>query len=145
MPPPPIGPLEPGPSFAFSSISGNPFLSFASGEPASGSTLQVGTARPRFVFRAQISTFGTPVGPFARLQGTVELGTLDRGLCWRAESSIFALSAGQTVTVVLDAFPPAPSCAPPFNTLTVEARLFDRDAARQVSNTVYTGGYKVVP
>jgi hypothetical protein len=94
---------------------------------------------------AQISTIGTPPGPFARLQATAELGTLERGVCWRAESAPFALTAGQTVEVVIESFPPAPACGAPFTTLTLDAKIFDRDAGRQLSNAVYTGGYKVVP
>ena len=143
--PAPVKPPDPGPMFRFASTTGNPFLNFVSGEPASGTTLQVGTARPQFRFRAQISTIGTPVGPFAQLQATVDLMTLDRGSCWRAESAPFALAAGQVVEVVVDAFPTTPSCGAPFTTLTVDARIFDRVAGRQLSNAVYTGGYKVVP
>lgn len=141
----PFKPPDPGPVFRFASSNGNPFLTLVSGEPASGTTLQVGTARPQFRFRAQISTFGAPVGPFARLQATVDLGTIDRGVCWRAESAFFALAAGEAVELAIDSFPPAPACSPPFTTLTVDARIFDRDAGRQLSTAVYTGGYKVVP
>ena len=144
-PPPPIVPADPGPDFRFASANGNPFLSFVGGEPASGSTIQVGTARPRFRFRAQVSTFGAPIGPFARLQVTIELGTFDRGVCWRAASAPFALAAGPAVEVVIDSFPATPACPAPFSTLTVDAKLFDLDTARQMSNSVYTGGYKVVP
>jgi hypothetical protein len=144
-PPPTVGPINPGPRFQFSSLSGNPYLSFGGGEPASGTTLQLGATRPRFTYRAQYNSVAAPVGPYSRLQATVDLVSLDRGPCWRAESVVFALAAGEVVELVIDAFPATPSCAAPFTTLTVEARLFDRDAARQVSSTVYAGGYKVVP
>jgi len=137
--------VEPPRNFGFASISGNPYVTFRSGAPSSGSTLSVGAGRPRFVYTAQVNSFGAPIGPFERLQVAVDLATLDRGLCWHAESVPFSLTAGTPVEVVVEAFPATPSCAPPFTTLTVEARVFDRAAGRQVSTSIYTGGYKVVP
>jgi tetratricopeptide (TPR) repeat protein len=144
-PPPTTGPISPGPAFRFASITGNPFMSFGDGQPASGTTIQVGSVQPRFMYRVQFNNAAAPAGPFARLQASVDLVTLERVPCWHADSAIFSLSAGEIVQLVVDAFPPTPSCAAPFNTLTVEAKLFDREAARQVSATVYSGGYKVVP
>jgi hypothetical protein len=142
---PPLPPAEPGPVFRFGSAAGNPFLSFLGGEPASGTTLKVGTAHPRFRYQAQISGVGTPIGPFARLQATVELGTVGLGICWRAESALFALAPGEIAEIVVDSFPVTPSCPAPFSTLTVDAKLFDRDSQHQLANTIYSGGYKVVP
>jgi hypothetical protein len=144
-PPPSAEDLMPASRFAFGSLSGNPYLSFVNGNPPSGTTFAVGTAIPRLVFRAQISSFVAPVGPFERLQAVVDLLTLDRGPCWRAESREFALAAGPPVELVIDSFPAQPSCVPPFVSLTVEAKLFDRAAGRQIGTSVYTGGYKVVP
>jgi len=141
--PPPTN-VDPPRQFQFASIQGNPYMSFGGGDPNSGTTLQVGVGRPRFLYRVLVNQFGAPAATYARLQITVDLGTLDKGLCWHAESAPFAYD-GQPAEIVVDAFPATPSCAPPFSTLTVEARLFDRDGARQVATTIYTGGYRVVP
>ncbi len=138
-PPPPTN-GEPSRIFLFAGLSGLPFLSLESGEPASGSTVSVASTRPRFVFRTSASPTAYP-----RVKGTVSLETIDRGVCWYAESSPFALAASGGAEVVVDGFAPAPPCAPPFTTLAISARLMNLETGQQISVSSYMGGYKVVP
>jgi hypothetical protein len=139
-PPPTFGILEPARFFSFAGISGSPYLLLQSGEPASGSTVSVATTRPRFLFHSS-----TPAQAYPRVKATVTLETPDRGVCWSADSSPFALAAATTADVVVDAFAPVPQCVLPFTTLAVSARLVNLDTGLQVSVSSFIGGYKVVP
>lgn len=139
-PPPTYGVLEPSRLFNFAGFSGSPFLWLQSGEPASGSTVSVATTRPRFFLRLSATSQAYP-----RMRATVSLETPDRGVCWTADSSPFALAAASSADVVVDAFPPVPQCVPPFTTLAVNLRLVNLDTGQQVSVASFTGGYKVVP
>ena len=139
-PPPTFGVLEPSRLFNFAGFSGSPFLWLQSGEPASGSTVSVATTRPRFFLRLSTTSQAYP-----RMRATVSLETPDRGVCWTADSSPFALAAASSADLVVDAFPPVPQCVPPFTTLAVNLRLVNLDTGQQVSVASFTGGYKVVP
>ena len=139
-PPVTFGSVEPTRIFNFVGISGSPFFSLESGEPGSGSTVSVASTRPRFQFRSSASPQAYP-----RVELTVSLETPDRGVCWFAESSPFELAASGGALVVVDGFPPAPQCAPPFTTLAMSVRLMNLDTGQQISLSTYNGGYKVVP
>lgn len=138
-PPPPTN-VEPSRIFLFSGLTGLPYLSLESGTPGSGSTISVASTRPRFVFRTSASPAAYP-----RVKVTVSLETIDRGVCWFAESGPFALTVSGVAEVVVDGFAPTPLCAPPFTTLAMSVRLMNLDTGQQISLSSYTGGYKVVP
>ena len=138
-PPPSLGSVEPTRFFNFAGISGRPFFSLQSGIPGSGSTVSLATTRPRFVFRADSSPQAYP-----QVKLRVSLDTPDRGPCWIAESSLFALLALGSIEVVVEAFG-APQCAAPFTTLAVSVRLVNLETGQVVSQSDFTGGYKVVP
>ena len=139
-PPPSFGSVDPPRLFNFAAINGSPFLSLLSGEPGSGSTVSVATTRPRFQFRSSTSPQAYP-----QVKVIVSLETPDRGVCWVAETSPFAVAAAGVIEVVVDGFAPVPQCAPPFTTLAMSVRLMNLDTGQQISLSSYTGGYKVVP
>jgi hypothetical protein len=143
--PPPPADAPPPTSFRFASRNGNPILVLGTGDPGSGSTIDIDSGpRPRLMFTVQASATNPPAPGYEQLRAVVDLVTADRGACWHAESGPFAQPAGTVVSVVVE-FPGPTSCAAPFNTLAVEARLFDLVGGRQIGMTTYTGGYRVVP
>jgi hypothetical protein len=135
---PPASSPTPTPTFSLVTAFGGTIL-LLNADPPPGSTVRPGAQAPNMVFR-----FVLPADVPEKVQLVVELLGAP-GPCWRTTSAVLAQPPGTEMTVGVGFTPQPPSCAPPFTTVALQARVVDAASGDVLFSTSYSGGYTVNP